>query len=171
MDQSIEGFNLDISFLDVKKTIQESLVEQGKMKPYALQKLIDKLELQAENSSEALSIVLKQGWNRYFPGVEFSEELLFQEVSKIMQSRISEKIEEFSNQLKEESIHIVLGKYIASSEQNKFLMMSLASLFTFPLSFWLITVKVDMIPILGILLLLSTVGGLAWTTINTLKKS
>ncbi len=124
---------LDLDYRPFVREMQESLQRQGLMQPVNLTRFVEKLDFQIDVHREVYINELRQNWDREFPGLAFSEELLEQEADKLLAKARSHALIRFQQavvaEVKKEKKYKILHGWIFRKWDLWFITAILVSFF------------------------------------------
>ena len=140
--ETIDNFRPTIDLLDLVDDMRGDLQKSGLMQPIPRQKFEIAIAHEIEITRSVSLKHFKNKWDRFFPGVEFSEELLQQKLDETIARWKDEAYLRFEELAKKDANVRVMKTFIFTGKKQFFrrwdvrlLVASAATVFTFPLWF------------------------------------
>ncbi len=125
--------DIDINLREIVDELNLSLKKQGGWKPINLIKFEKELEIKIGYYEQSIIEIIKENWEKYFPGIPFSEKQLKQKVKEYLARKKKQAMEKIKKRLIRQERYIRINRFIFSKKQVTFLITLVISLFTIPI--------------------------------------
>lgn len=123
---------LEILYSDLVEGIQHRFVNMGLMKPIQVSSYLAEIDSQVLAYREVYGRYLRAEWDTLFPKVQFSDDLLNQELTLAIKKKKDEALSEFKRLLKRQEKLKVFSRWIFRKWDLITIGVTLSSFITFP---------------------------------------
>ena len=136
-DTQVEEPRMVISYPELVQGMQKRFVEQGKMKPVAIQTFLTEADLQIEGYREIYGEFLRKDWTTLFPNIPFSETEFNNALDDALTLKRQEAEKEFRSLIATEKKWLVVQNFVFRKPTAVFLGSSTMSTISIPFLLWL----------------------------------
>lgn len=157
----MEEPKFEMRYGELVEEMRKNLVQQGVMKPVAIARFSNEIDNRLETYKEVYGDFLRSEWPDLFPGVDFSEKLLAQELERALAQKKNEALTQFKEEMKKHEKYRVIRNWVFRSRDATLLFSVGVSFVTVPVFVTFLFTPSDLMSSIGgigLLLNMATVG-------------